>query len=168
MRKVLIIFLILTVTSLTHAAVTWTITDDGVGNITASVIDNPDEQLFLIMVVDSDGVLSDFAKGVNAPSDSMSIGTPADNTYGIALGYLGQGEVWMMTDNTVPYIYNDGDWLTADFTFAAGKTSSVVSLYTLDIEGSEGEEVLVDSLVIPEPMTLSLLAFGGLFLRRRR
>jgi hypothetical protein len=73
-----------------------------------------------------------------------------------------------MEDWYLPCIYNDGDWLTATFAFAPGETSATISLYLFN--GEIGGEVLLTShsMGVPEPITLSLLAFGGLFLRRRK
>jgi hypothetical protein len=159
MKKVLVIFLIFTVTSLTNATVTWTITDDGAGNITVSVVDNPEEPVGLALAIDSNGILSSFAAGLDAPEHTYFY----DTLENCGLGYLGQGEVWMMGD--YPGVeYNDGDWLTAAFDLACGKTSATISLYSW----TGGEPVFLTSHVVPEPITLSLLAFGGLFIRRRR
>jgi hypothetical protein len=170
MKKILVILLIFTVTSLTNATV-WTITDELMSPtyaITVSVIDNPRIDLGLALAVDSGGILSDFAAGPDAPADSSSYGTLEDNYWGSDWSYLGQGEIWGMEDWYLPCIYNDGDWLTATFAFAPGETSATISLYLFN--GEIGGEVLLTShsMGVPEPITLSLLAFGGLFLRRRK
>jgi len=164
MRKVLFVFLIFAVTSITNATVTWTISDDSLGGITVSVIDNPEEAICLALAVDSNGILSSFAKGLDAPKDSSSYGTLKDNILYWDLSYLGQGEVWGMEDIDWPGVYNDGNWLTADFAFAPGKTSATISLYQL----GDPPMFLTSHVMVPEPITLSLLALGGLFIRRRK
>lgn len=166
MKRVLIISLVLTVTSITNATTVWTITDEPMSpayEITVSVIDNP-QVICLALAVDSNGILSNFAAGPDAPKDSSSYGTLEDNTLYWDLSYLGQGEVWGMEDLDWPGVYNDGDWLTADFVFAPGKTSATISLYWL----GDPPIFLTSHVVVPEPITLSLLALGGLFLRRRK
>ena len=161
MKRVLIISLVLTVTSITNATTVWTITDELMSpayKITVSVIDNP-QAICLALAVDSNGILSNFAAGPDAPPDSSFYDTMED--YG--LSYLGQGEVWGMEDWDWPGVYNDGDWLTADFVFAPEKTSATISLYWL------GDPTFLTShIVVPEPMALSLLGLGSLFLRRRK
>ncbi len=169
MKKILIIFLILTVTSITNATTVWTITAEPMSpayKITVSVTDNP-QDVFLALAVDSDGILSDFAAGPNAPEDTWQCGTLADNVYGLDFSDLGQGEMWSMLDFQAPIVYDDGDWLTADFAFAPGSSSSVVSLYQIDVT-TGAESFLISHTMVPEPVTLSLLGLGGLFLRRRK
>jgi hypothetical protein len=165
MKKVLTISLVLVITSIANATATWTISDELMSpeyTITVSVTDNPEEPVVLALAVDSGGILSNFAAGLDAPPDSSSYGTLDD----YSIGYLGQGEVWGMEDYYGwPGEYNDGDWLTATFAFASGQTSATVSLYNM----THGEPVFLTShTVVPEPVTLSLLALGGLFIRRRR
>lgn len=167
MKKVLIIFLILTVTSIANANVTWTITDDGAGEITVSVIDNPHTYLFLALAVDSYGVLSDFAAGLNAPEDSQPYGTLEDNYADWDLSSLGQGELWYMGDDYDPLEYNDGDWLTAKFEFASGSNPAKISLHMVDGSGT-ASFLTSHVMLVPEPasITLCLLGLGGLFRRR--
>jgi hypothetical protein len=168
MKKLLMAILVLCITPLCPAPMEWSILPDEEKHLTVSVIDPCEEDIFLILAVDSGGVLSSFAKGSDAPSDSFSAGTLILNDYDLHFGYLGQGELWLMADWSLPFTYDDGNWLTADFDFAPGKTSSVISLYFLDMDGEPGDEVLVAPHVIPEPITLCLLGFGGLFLCRRK
>jgi hypothetical protein len=168
MKKLLMTTLILSIAPLCSAP-DWTISHNTLlDKVTISVTDPLQEDIFLILAVDSNGILSNFAEGPNAPSDSFSAGTLTLNDYDLHLGYLGQGELWLMVDNSSPYTYGAGDWLTAHFAFASGKTSAVVSLYMLDVEGFEGDEVFLTSHVIPEPITLFLFSLGSLFLYRRR
>jgi hypothetical protein len=77
----------------------------------------------------------------------------------------------------------DGSWLAyPDATFAAASTWTNVDLGqytapagTIDVQfvlmGNPGGSILVDDanmVLVPEPVTICLLGFGGLLLRRRR
>jgi hypothetical protein len=172
MKRVLVIFLVFAITSLANAVpVTpvWTISSEAMSPeyaITVSVVDSPQVSILLALVVDSNGILSNFAAGPNAPEHTYSYGTLTENYGGWDLSHLGQGEIWDMLDYTAPAEYVDGDWLSAEFVFAPESDSSVVSLYQIDGEGNE--TFLTSHTVIPEPMTIALLGVGSLFLCRRR
>jgi hypothetical protein len=166
LRRVAMAILILSIAPFCSAPEPdWTISHNTLlDEITVSVIDPLEQDIYLALAVDSNGILGSFAKGINAPSDSSFYDTLKNDGW----GQLGQGEIWVMADASKPYTYDDGQWLTADFDFATGKTSAVISLYRMNPPGPGGSAVLLDSLVIPEPATISLLVFGGLLICRRR
>jgi hypothetical protein len=126
------------------------------------VTDNAEVGLYLgLAIVPADGTLSSFAAGSNAPASSASWGALGDWGY----GSLGQGEFWAMAHVSTAPVYPDGEWLTASWALDGTATSAVVSLYELY---ETGGETFLDSVTVPEPMTVLLLSLGGLFLRRRK
>jgi hypothetical protein len=167
MKKLLMAILILSITPLCSAPTEWSISHDDDNKIVVSVTDPPQEDIFLILAVDSSGILSDFVKGSDAPSDSFSAGTLTLNDYDMDFSSLGQGELWLMADwTTSEPVYNDGDWLTASFAFAAAGPSTV-SLYEV-AEDASYSLITSHTFIVPEPMTMALLGLGGLFLYRRK
>ena len=159
MKKMLTLVLILGIASLASAVPVWTITEDA-GVVTVSVSGN-EGQTVIGLAVDSGGVLSSFTAGPNAPASSSSVAILQEY-----YPELGTGEIWAMIHITTDtQVYVDGSWLTASFAFAEGMTSATVKLYDTPESGGYTE---LASLVIPEPITMSLLGLGGLFLRRRK
>ncbi|MFA5291399.1 MAG: hypothetical protein WC496_00020 [Phycisphaerae bacterium] len=163
-KRLFITILVLCVAPLCKAPIDWSIFyNSNEDLITISVVDPLQEDIYLALAVDDGGILSDFAAGTNAPSESQFYDTLANDGWSV----LGQGEIWVMAEAVIPYTYYDGDWLTAAFSFAPGKNFATLSLYRIYSSENPGP-VLLDSLAIPEPITVSLLAFGGLFLYRRK
>lgn len=171
MKKMLTLVLVLAVASLASAAPTWTLTPpagivtDPVA-LTVSVTSNPGVPTYLLLAVQpTEGVLSDFGMAANAPASSAYFADVATN-----FPALGQGEIWAMahfTTGTPEYL--DGSWLNAKLTFAPSSTSATVSLYEF-VEATSENTFLgsVTYTTIPEPITMSLLGLGGLFLRRKK
>ena len=161
MKKLLIFMLVLGMASAANATLTWTLSyNEGTGTVDVSVIDHPIASTYIgLAVVAADGVLSSFTIGADAPGNSAFV-----ITYGDA-GRSEQGEIWTMIDQTTPYEYPDGSWLTASFAFVGEAISAEV--YLDDWTGAAYQGHL-DSITIPEPMTVLLLGLGGLFLRRRK
>ncbi len=161
MKKLLMAILICGITPFCSAP-DWTISHNALlDEITISVLDPLQEDICLALAVDDGGVLNNFAAGPDAPNFSAFYDTLENDGW----GQLGQGDIWVMTGD---YPYVDGEWLTTDFDFAPGETSAVISLYWMNPPGPGGSAIFLNSLVIPEPTTMSLLVFGGLFLCRRR
>ena len=149
-KKLLAILLFaLAIVSSVTAAPVWELSYD-TGTITVSVTNAPQWATYLTLSADSNGIISNSEAGPDAPPDS----------------YTDNGTLWVMIDNSSPYTYNDGIWLTADFAFAPGKISSVVSLY--EYVEAEAAFYVRDSIVVPEPGTIALFCLGGLMLRRRK
>ena len=70
-----------------------------------------------------------------------------------------------------PENFGDGQWHTYQYTFTATGPQSSLIIYQRAREGPEVEgnfHLLDNVIVLPEPTSLALLAFGGLALTRRR
>jgi len=157
--KKLLVLLVLAMATIASAAPVWTLTHDA-GVITVSVVDNPGAPINLVMAMQtSEGTLSNFVKGPNAPADSALIGDVGDN-----FPDLGDGEIWAMAHLTTgTLVYLDGDWLSFDVTLAGA--TGTVSLYEY-IE-ADGTTPFITSIFIPEPATIALLCLGGLLIRKK-
>ena len=160
MKKLLVLMIILGMASMANAAMSWDLTFDST-TVYATVTDNEGSMYLALAIVPADGTLSSFAAGDDMPADGASWGTLAD----VGLSALGQGELWAMADTGSTPVYNDGDWLKASWALDSPATSVVVSLYEAQEDLSYE---LLDTLLIPEPATVALLALGGLLLRRRK
>jgi len=164
MKKLLVLMLVLGMASMANAVPVWDLTYDGtnvyVGVTTPDIIG-----VYMILhVTSADGVLSNFAKGAQAPSDSQSAGINIGDL-GVAAGQ--QGEWWAMADTSSPFDdYHAGQWMIANWALQSGHTSALVTVQLFD-EGTS-ELTVMDTIIVPEPMTMALLGLGSLFLLRRR
>ena len=168
MKKSLAILLFAwAIVSSASAVPVWTVEvayHSGTGIISVSITDNDGLAYIGIAVTDGDGVLSDFAKGADAPA----MGPEMFATLGAGLDYegYGEGELWIIA-NTAEPVYTDGEWLKA--TCTPGTTDSTVTVWSFAETGDVFTLMgTIDIPAVPEPITMSLLGLGGLFLRRRK
>jgi hypothetical protein len=162
MKKMLMLILVLAVASVANA---WVLSyNSGVVTATAQSTDTLND-MYLGMVVDSAGILSDFGSDPCAPETAANFSNLPESSLPLLLAEQ-QGELWTFTDSGEPYEYPVGPWFHATFAFASGPAASTVSLY----EWYEGDNsaILRAIITIPEPATMALLCIGGLFLRRRK
>lgn len=124
---------------------------------------------------------ADFATDIDthflfAISDVLYMTAPSETS-----GVLPSGEV---TNATGPWSAlaqtSFGDNLNGTFSLIGGATGPTWDLAYLvsrhgelitldfDVNGVDGGDVVIGSFTVPEPMTLSLLAAGGMVLLRRR
>lgn len=172
MKKLFVLFLVLTMASLAQAAVLeLSVNDsrDGAGNTTEITID-----------ISSNITVGVYCSNASAPSDQFWLGIVAG---------AGDGE-WVADTNTV-YIemgsdasatpYN-ADWWYGNTGFSVEPPPTEGKWFDVDfhctLEGDvyidlydETGYVLEDRILVhqvPEPMSIALLGLGGLFLHRRK
>jgi hypothetical protein len=164
--KMLVFTLVLGLASLASAGIIYdedavVVGGSGAVTITINGTGTPDE---VWLGIDSGTATFDYTSetyGSAAGTGGNANGTAFDVSDG------GYGDAWLYFENNggvpTPLSWSDGVLFTVDVNYTAA-TETVISLY-----GPDGLNV-VDTMTInvPEPMTMSLLALGGLALIRRR
>jgi len=160
MKKLLVLVLVLAMASLANAVVWTGAYNAGTGIVSVSITENAGQMYLALALTDGSGTLSLFAKGTDAPVDSAMSFTMGS---GMDFEGYGEGEIWAMAHLTTGTpVFNDGQWLVATYT---GSTPATATMYEFDGSATFTE---MGDILIPEPITMSLLGLGGLFLRRRK
>jgi hypothetical protein len=157
MKKLLVLLLVLGMASAASAALVVSQPDP----TSLEVVVSGDLTQDLYLILSSDGVLSGFTIGADAPDLSNYAG-PTSDLAGMGLfpvGYV--GEYWVMASSQNPYPLT-GTYLTA----MGGDVGDSVNLSWFDEAGGAGD--LGTIILVPEPMTVALLGLGGLLMLRRR
>jgi hypothetical protein len=156
MKKLLVLLLVLGMTS---AASAMTVSQPDPLSLEVVVSGDLTQDLYIIL--SSDGVLSGFTLGADAPDLSGYAG-PTSDLAGMGLfpaGYV--GEYWVLASSQNPYPLT-GTYLTA----MGGAVGDSVNLSWFDELGNAGD--LGTIVLVPEPMTIAFLGLGGLLMLRRR
>ena len=161
MKKLLVVALVLAMASVASATLTLepaslsASVDDGVKVDSDVAQTDAFGDFVYVLCTSAVGTLSD-GKDLTGGGFS-SITATSDATYGA--GYMMSGAAF---PGTIPA----GTWFTMDF--AIGTTAGNITMYGSDTGGNLDATNVIDTIVVPEPMTIALLGLGGLFLRRRK
>jgi hypothetical protein len=156
MKKLLVLALVLSVVGLANASLS--LSADLVSK-TISVEGLFDQDAYLLLT--SDGGVTEAMMGIAAGAASADTGMSATDFAGaVGLNIEGTGVAFVFA--TFPgEAYKDGQYLKGTY----GQGATFANLYFFsEVTGESG---LLESIAIPEPMTMVLLGLGGLFLRRK-
>lgn len=161
MKKLLILTLVLGLTSVASAAISWDLTAQDVPEGTSITItissDNTDPYGAFVNMEDPAGA-------IGALQIMAEAGDQASWTDDVALGVPGYFLAQANASDPGNWTIVAGAHFTLDYT--ALDAVSPVTITLLDFNAAPIDAVTVQNT--PEPMTLGLLGLGGLFLRRRK
>jgi len=173
MKKLLIFMLVLGMTSAASAAVVLSIDGDtAVSEINIAVTDT--FTLGLVSDAPTTGFVSMYFALI-APASLVdgSLGSPVDETGEMMFSVIAPwsdatlGDGYAMTPATMTSIAA-GTWYKMTYTHAANYPVAITLYGDTGVGAPDAGNVIDTVTVIPEPMTIALLGFGGLFLLRRR
>ena len=128
---------------------------------------NPSD-IFVVDVWSTTDAPDEFWVGIAGPVSYTGLGTvyspPAPSTMVLSDGGYGPGSGWVYAYMTDPVMAGIGTWWEIEL-HCEGEGDVIIDLY--DALGG----TIIDTLVvhqIPEPATVGLLSFGGLFFRKRK
>ena len=147
MKRSIVLILSLTVAVTCNAAVVYNLTADDTSVYLNATLDGTPEDIYGIMTIASPGVFTAAYLGPGAPDgSSWELQEPPTEAIGLFLALGDEHGIWAITD------YSASSAVTVEFY----TTYDFIDIY------------FEDSIVVPEPMTLGLLALGTLALLRRR
>jgi len=162
MKKLTILAMITAFVPIANATVSLSIVQPTIGNLNIEVTGTTDQDFYIVL--SSNGTLSNYALGTEAPDLSGYSGPTTDLTgtgFDPPAGFT--GEYWVMaTSDNINYPLT-GQFLTATGAAFGDQVNIRAFDETVGYLGDFGTITLV-----PEPMTIALLGLGGLFLRRRK
>ena len=151
MKKLLFLAAILFMAPITAG---WTVSLNDTGTtVELSVFEAMSDNMEgLAMVIEAPGLLTNFVDGPQAPMTFLFDTVTINGDSG--------GQFWLFLQ---PPAFVDGVWFIADW---SASVPVWVSAYA-ELDHGSGW-VLVDQILVPEPMTIAMLGLGGLLIFRNR
>jgi len=168
MKKLMVLALVLGVVGFANAGMSIVAPTQMAVGETANISIVSDEAriggFFGYLAIDMSGV-GQWAGGNDVPADFPKGPSFEVTYYGDVTGIIGKAwDVWYL-DLTNPSTTPTRAGKYADLAFLADK-AGVATIYLV---AEDGETILdTAQIAIPEPMTMGLLALGGLFIRRKK
>lgn len=162
MKKLLVLSLVLAIGAVSSAALTLTTpkTELGLGELaTFTVASNAGAKSFMIYAIIDDGGVGVLSSPVVLTGDPALNAVNPYTEAGWGTGY----EVGLANGTVVKVVA--GDFFTFQFSSDV-KGTAVVSIWDA-ANGFVAADQAITMTVVPEPMTMGLLALGALFLRKR-
>ncbi|MDD5457798.1 MAG: PEP-CTERM sorting domain-containing protein [Phycisphaerae bacterium] len=168
MKKLLVLALVLVLASLSSASIVGSVAL--VGN-TVTVTGTVDAGTYLAIVCTPGGTLSSFALGGTVLATLESSGFAYDaQVLNVDISAFPEdmtGQWWTLTSTSIVNYPFTAPLLSANIALTGA--SSTIQVWQFDEMVGEGVQIGEDiSVVVPEPMTMGLLALGGLFIRRKK
>jgi hypothetical protein len=174
MKKLLVLMLVLGMTSMASATITSKMNIQSMGGnlwqIQIDNLNNVDDGLggYWYLIGDAANPVTGGAIAATIPAGfaamSAVLGDAGDTGWvGYGLGRWGSFATATSPYSTSPAVYAD-NFVWAD----AGYSGPDITISLYSLADDFGSVELIDSVTIPEPMTVALLGLGSLFLLRRR
>ncbi len=164
MKKMLVLALVLAVAGLANAGLAFKVDGADVANgfsgtgSTVSILLDYTGVDYYTAIVSNAAVVITPDLGVMPDLAGEVVSTVVGNIGNVAEGF--DGPVWTIASST-----GAAKPLAVFFTVAAGQKP--VTIQVLDIDDEFNGSVAGMVTLVPEPMTMALLALGGLFIRRK-
>jgi hypothetical protein len=176
MKKLWVLMLVLGMTSMASATITslMNVQDDGGGMLSIQIpnLNNVDDGLggYWALIGNSSypvtgGAIAATIPAIFAPPTSSVFGDASGaGFWSPGIGVWGSFGTTTPVYSTSPAVFADSFVWVDSGTYVGGE----VNVYLYAIADDFGSVALINTYLIPEPITIALLGLGGLFLLRRR